>query len=229
MIPIKDYIRSKSFPVFNTAFIALNALVFIYQLSLPMEETRAFIREYGFMSGRFFENPSGAWTTIFTSMFLHGGLLHFLGNMLFLFVFGDNVEDALGHARYVMFYLLSGLAAVVAQAAFLPSPATPLVGASGAISAVLGAYILLYPMTRVLTIIPVGIFLMSARVPAFVFVGIWAMLQFFSGFLSIAGGMASNVGYFAHIGGFIFGVVFVLFGRGRYLDRVRKRHRTLQR
>ena len=124
MIPIKDYLKSKSFPVVNTAFIAVNALVFFYQLSMPGREATEFVMQYGFIAGRFLDNPLTQWTTIFTSMFLHGGILHFGGNMLFLFVFGDNVEDALGHLRYFFYYLIAGAVAVVAQIVTVPDMTT---------------------------------------------------------------------------------------------------------
>lgn len=225
MIPIKDYLKSKSFPVVNTLFIVINAVVFFYQITLSAGEARAFVMEYGFIAGRFLDNPFAQWTTIFTSMFLHGGILHFGGNMLFLFVFGDNVEDALGHLRYVFYYLLAGAVAVVAQIVTVPDMTTPLVGASGAISAILGSYIVLYPMAKVLALIPIGIFLMNARVPAYIFLGIWAILQFFSGALAISGGVGSNVAYSAHIGGFIFGLLFAAVGRRKYLEKFKKRRR----
>lgn len=223
MIPIKDYLKSKSFPVVNSLFIIINAVVFFYQITMPGQEAREFVMQYGFIAGRFLNNPFAEWTTIFTSMFLHGGILHFGGNMLFLFVFGDNVEDALGHLRYFFYYLIAGAIAVVAQMVTIPDMTTPLVGASGAISAVLGSYIVLYPMARVLALIPIGIFLMNARVPAYIFLGIWAILQFFSGALAISGGVGSNVAYSAHIGGFLFGLLFAAIGRRKYLAKFRRR------
>lgn len=223
MIPIKDYLKSKSFPLVNTLFIIVNAVVFFYQITMPGQEAREFVMQYGFIAGRFLDNPFAEWTTIFTSMFLHGGVLHFGGNMLFLFVFGDNVEDAVGHLRYFVYYLIAGAVAVVAQMVTIPEMTTPLVGASGAISAVLGSYIVLYPMARVLALIPIGIFLMNARVPAYIFLGIWAILQFFSGTLAISGGVGSNVAYSAHIGGFLFGLLFAAAGRRKYLEKFRHR------
>lgn len=143
--------------------------------------------------------------------------------MLFLLVFGDNVEDALGHLRYLSFYILSGVLSLVAQIVFALDPATPMIGASGAISAVLGAYLVLFPLARVTTLIPIGIFLMPARLPAFVFLVVWAVVQFFSGYLTILTGPLNNVAYFAHIGGFAFGFVFALAGRRRYLEKFRDR------
>ena len=226
MLPIKDYLHSKSFPFVNTVFIALNAVVFVHQVRLPLSEAQALVMQYAFIAQRFFSAPVEHWSTPFSSMFLHGGFVHFIGNMLFLFVFGDNVEDAFGHIRYLLFYLLAGFAAAFAQTAFMPDPSIPLIGASGAISAVLGAYIILYPMARVLTIIPIGFFLMSAKLPAYLFVGVWALLQLFSGMLTIAGGLGSNIGYFAHLGGFAFGFVFAAAGRRRYLQKFHRHRRV---
>jgi len=223
MIPIKDYVKNKSFPVVNTLFIVINAVVFFHQITMPTEAARQFVTEYGFIAGRFLNDPLTEWTTIFTSMFLHGGILHFGGNMLFLFVFGDNVEDAVGHLRYFFYYLIAGTVAVVAQMVTIPDMTTPLVGASGAISAVLGSYIVLYPLARVLALVPIGIFLMNARIPAYLFLGIWAILQFFSGALAISGGVGSNVAYSAHIGGFLFGVLFAAVGRRKYLEKFKRR------
>lgn len=229
MIPIKDYLRSKSFPVINTLFLAINVAVFVFQLTLSAAETESFVMSYGFVAGRFFADPLALAHTPFTSMFLHGGFIHFIGNMLFLFVFGDNVEDALGHLRYFFYYLFAGLIACLAQGALMSDPTIPLVGASGAISAIIGGYIVLYPAAKVLALIPIGIFLMSARVPAYLFLGIWALLQFFSGWLTITGGVSTNVGYFAHIGGFLFGSLFTLLGREKYLAKFKRQRRVLYR
>ncbi len=227
MLPIKDYLQSKSFPFVTTAFIAINTVVFVHQVRLPLPQAEAFVMEYAFIAQRFFDAPVAHWSTVFTSMFLHGGVIHFIGNMLFLFVFGDNVEDAFGHIRYTVFYLIAGVVAAFAQTVFMPdSSGVPLIGASGAISAVLGAYIILYPMARVLTIIPIGFFLLPARLPAYLFVGIWALLQLFSGALAIAGGVGGSIGYFAHIGGFVFGFVFAAAGRRRYLQKFHRHRRV---
>lgn len=226
MIPIKDYLRSKSFPVVNSFFLLANGAVFVLQLTLPEGEAHAFVMRYGFVAERFFASPVEEALTPFTSMFLHGGFIHFAGNMLFLFVFGDNVEDALGHLRYVFFYLFAGLVAALAQGFLMRDPSVPLVGASGAISAVIGGYIVLYPAARVLALIPVGFFLMSARLPAYLFLGIWALLQFLSGWLTITGTAGTNVGYFAHIGGFLFGLVFTLLGREKYLAKFKRQRRV---
>jgi membrane associated rhomboid family serine protease len=227
MIPIKDYIRTRSFPFFNTTFIAVNTAIFLYQIMLNSGQAEAFVMRYAFIPERFLSDVRTFWYTPVSALFLHGGFIHFIGNMMFLFVFGDNVEDALGHTRYCFFYILTGAGAGFVQAFFIPSLAIPSIGASGAISAILGAYLVLYPLSRVLTLIPVGIFLMNARVPAFFFLGVWAVIQFFSGYLSITGGEFSNIGYFAHIGGFLLGASYAFVGRKRYLMKFRNRRPML--
>ena len=229
MIPIKDYVRSKSFPLFNTAFILINLYVFVRQVILPDPEAYAFVMRYAFVADRFLADPVSWWWTPVTTLFFHGGFVHFIGNMLFLFVFGDNVEDALGHLRYAVFYVLAGAISLAVQLAVAPALSVPVIGASGSISAVLGVYLVLYPMSRVLTIVPIGIFLMTARLPAFLFLGIWALLQFFSGYLTVTAGVFDAVAYFAHIGGFGFGFLLALFRRGRYIERLRARGHLVDR
>jgi len=226
MIPLKDYQRSKTFPVFNTLFILINTGVFMYLVFLPGPDSMQFTLTYAFTPERFLAAPLSEWRTLFTALFLHGGFIHFFGNMLFLFIFGDNVEDALGHFRYLFFYIGAGVFAGIAQGLLAASLATPNIGASGSIAAVLGAYIVLYPTARVLTLVPIGFFLMSAKLPAFVFLGVWALLQFFSGLMTVTGGAFDNVGYFAHIGGFIFGLLVAAVGRAKYLEKFRRQRRV---
>jgi len=223
MIPIRDHIRAKSFPFVTIAFVVANGYVFVRQLLLEPAGASSFTMEYAFVAERFLEAPLEYWFTAFTSLFFHGGFIHFIGNMLFLAVFGDNIEDALGHVRYFVFYLFAGLVALVAQTIVAPDLSIPVIGASGSISAVLGAYLILFPLARVTTIIPVGIFLMPARLPAVVFLFVWAAIQFFSGYLSVVAGPMDNVAYLAHVGGFLFGVVIALAGRRRYLEKFRRR------
>jgi membrane associated rhomboid family serine protease len=220
MIPIKDYLRTKSFPAINVGFLVITVGVFIYQATLSRQALEAFLLDYAFVADRFFENPLGQAHTLITTIFLHGGLLHVGGNMLFLFIFGDNLEDALGHVRYFLFYLIAGALAALAQGLVVSGGSAPIVGASGAISAVMGGYMILYPGSSVLAIIPIGIFLMPARLPAFVFLGVWALLQFLYGWQAAAGQLASNVGYLAHIAGFAFGLVFCWAGKRRFLEKV---------
>ena len=223
MIPIRDHVRSKSFPFFNLLLIGINAYVFVRQLSLPGAQALEFTMEYAFVAGRFLSEPLEFWYTPFSTLFFHGGFVHFFGNMLFLLIFGDNVEDALGHVRYLFFYLFAGALALAVQTLLMPLMDVPVIGASGSISAVLGAYLVLFPLARVTTLIPIGIFLMPARLPAFVFLVVWAVLQFFSGYFVIVSGPLDNVAYFAHIGGFVYGFLFALAGRSRYLEKFRRR------
>lgn len=223
MIPIKDYVRTKSFPVVNGVFIAVNLVVFVRQLLLPQPEALEFVMEYAFVADRFLASPGEYWFTPLTTIFFHGGFVHFIGNMLFLLVFGDNVEDALGHLRYLVFYLAAGVVSLGVQLVVSPELSAPVIGASGAISAVLGVYLVLYPLARVTTLIPIGIFLMPVRLPAFIFLGVWALVQFFSGYFVVVGGAFDAVAYFAHIGGFAFGFLLALFVRDRLIDRLRKR------
>lgn len=223
MIPLRDHLRSKGFPFFNLVLLGFNVLVFVRQLMLPEAAAVEFTLEYAFIAQRFLSNPLQWWYTPFTTLFFHGGFVHFIGNMLFLFIFGDNVEDALGHVRYLFFYFFAGALSLAVQLIVMPDLSTPVIGASGAISAVLGAYLVLFPLARVTTLIPIGIFLMPARLPAFVFLFAWVALQAFSGYFAVVAGPFDNVAYFAHIGGVLYGVVIALAGRRRYLEKFRRR------
>lgn len=227
MIPIKDFRKSKRTPVVNVGFIVIAVGVFIYQLTLSGRELEEFLARFAFVAGPFFENPLSRLHTLVTATFLHGGLLHLGGNMLFLFIFGDNLEDALGHLGYAVFYLAAGTIAAVAQGVVIGEQAAPLIGASGAISAVMGGYMILYPGSRVLTLIPLGIFLLPARLPAFIFLGVWAAMQFLYSWQSAAGRLASNVGYLAHLGGFLFGVIVCLVGKKHHHERFRSERSML--
>jgi len=158
---------------------------------------------------------------IFTSMFMHAGLAHLGGNMLYLWIFGDNVEDSMGHGRYLLFYLIGGLVASLAHIFTNPASQIPTVGASGAIAAVLGAYLVLYPNSRVLTIIPLGFFLRMTMIPAAIVLGLWFVLQLFSGVLSMGGPDVGGVAFWAHIGGFVAGVILAkIFAKKRYADTI---------
>jgi len=223
MIPIRDTIKSRTVPVAVLLIIFLNAFVFILELSLgPKAET--LFMEAGFVPGRFFsaETYGGSLISVyrffplFSSMFLHGGWMHFLGNMLFLWVFGDNVEDHLGRIKFVFLYFASGVFASLAQGVVSAGSNVPLVGASGAIAGILGAYFLLFPFSRVLTLIPIIIFPLFVELPAAVFLLYWFFIQFFNGALSLSGSQWAQVAWWAHIGGFLWGLLFTLvFGRPR--------------
>ncbi|HUM15925.1 MAG TPA: rhomboid family intramembrane serine protease [Candidatus Nitrosotalea sp.] len=222
MFPLKDDNPSRTTPVVTIGLIILNGLVFIYQLSLELggpEGARAgesFIREFGLVPCRLTGSCLGPSDlpspvlTIFTSMFMHGGLFHVGGNMLYLGIFGNNVEDTLGHLRYLVFYLASGLAAALTQVAVGPGSDLPMVGASGAVSGVLGAYLLLFPNAHVTTLIILGFFFRVVRVPALFVLGFWIVLQVLNGLGSF--GASGGVAFFAHIGGFVagMGLLFVL-------------------
>jgi len=207
MFPIgDDNSAERTVPVVTYALIALNLLFFFVELS----GGEPFIEKWAFVPRRFLANPAGDFPTLFTSMFMHAGWLHLGGNMLYLWIFGDNVEDSFGHVKYIIFYLLCGLAATFAQLIFSVSSNVPNLGASGAIAGVLGAYIVLFPkgQVRVLqgqSVIPV---------PALIVIGLWIVLQFFSGIGSISSAEQGGVAYMAHIGGFVAGLVLSFLFRG---------------
>lgn len=229
MIPLRDVNRARTVPVVNYVLIGLNSLVFIYELLLG-PELEAFFYEYGFIPRRFFEAlwylPTvgvgvflGQVMTLFTSMFIHGGWVHFLGNMWFLHIFGDNVEDRMGHGRYLAFYLLTGLTAGLAQGVLSMGSGIPSIGASGAISGVMGAYLRFFPGARVLTLVPVFFFYEMVEIPAFVYLFFWFVLQFFQGTFSLAAGTAGagGVAWWAHIGGFVGGLLLArVFMKRKY-------------
>jgi membrane associated rhomboid family serine protease len=201
--------------------ILVNALVFIYMLYLDNYASQQFVYDFALIPARWQTQPIWFGVTLFTSMFLHGGWLHFLSNMWTLFIFGDNVEDRMGPIGFLVFYLLSGLAASLLQFAFGADSTIPVIGASGAIAGVLGAYLVLYPRSRVVTLIFVFLFASTVRIPAVFYLGFWFLSQVYYGITSL-GAAAGGVAWWAHIGGFIFGVAMVkrfLF-RPRPLPRV---------
>lgn len=218
MIPLHDDNPTKLTPVVTIAFIAACVLVFFYQASLPAGSGDTFAFQYGAIPALLFGQadlpetvvPIPAYTTLITSMFLHGGWMHLIGNMLYLWVFGNNIEDVMGHAKFVAFYLACGILAALSHALTDPSSTIPMVGASGAISGVLGAYVLLFPRARVLVLMP-G--LGATRVAAGVVLGMWFVMQLLSGGMSI-GSEGGGVAFFAHIGGFVAGMALIgLFKR----------------
>lgn len=218
MIPLHDDNPTELTPVVTIAAIAACILVFLYQISLPADTDNAFVFQYGAIPALLFGQADlpetvvaiPAYITLLTSMFLHGGWMHLLGNMLYLWIFGNNIEDAMGHAKYTLFYLLCGILAALSHAVTDPSSTVPMVGASGAISGVLGAYVLLFPRARVLVLIPgLGI----TKVAAGVVLGMWFVMQLFSGGMSV-GSKGGGVAFFAHIGGFLAGMALIgLFKR----------------
>jgi len=209
MFPIGDDDSSRrTVPLVTYALVALNVLFFFVELS----GGDAFVGKWAFVPRRFMANPAADFPTLFTSMFLHGGWLHLGGNMLYLWIFGDNVEDRFGHLPFTIFYLLCGLAATFAQLMFSLGSRVPNLGASGAIAGVLGAYILLFPQGRVRVLQGTQV----VQMPALMVIGFWIVLQFFSGIGSIANTAdTGGVAYMAHIGGFLAGVVLTFLFRGR--------------
>jgi membrane associated rhomboid family serine protease len=214
MIPLRDAVPAQSFPAVTVLLIALNVLAFLYQLSLG-KALDVFIMQYGAVPLRFvlagqMEQVSTVerFLPLFTSMFLHGGWLHLGGNMLYLWIFGDNVEDDLGHVRFLVFYLACGLAAAFAQIYIHPTSKIPMVGASGAVAGVLGGYLLLFPRSHVLALIPILFFFQIVELPAALFLVFWFLMQFFNGAIAITGSpyMTGGVAWWAHIGGFLGGV-----------------------
>jgi len=217
MIPLKDLTSRRSFPAVTFFLIAANIAVFIYQLSLPPATAETFVRTYGLVPskiqlallGRHYSMQQ-ALLPLFTCMFLHGGFLHILGNMWFLWIFGANVEDRLGSLAYLLFYIVCGVGSGVAQAAFSWGSRIPSIGASGAISGVLGAYIVLFPASRILTLVPLFVIFFMARIPAVIFIGLWFVVQFLSGLDSLGAhtaAAAGGVAWWAHVGGFALGVL----------------------
>ena len=219
MIPLRDNIPSYRTPIVTVGLIAANILVYVSQLMLPPQEAVQFVHLYGLIpleiSGGdlLVPHPVPLYATVFTSMFVHGGLFHLGGNMLYLWIFGDNVEDRIGRLKFLVFYLLSGLAAAATQIWTDPASKIPMVGASGAISGVLGAYLFLFPHARVLTLIPLGFFYRIVEIPALIVLGFWIVVQVLNG-VGTLGVQVGGVAWFAHIGGFVAGLVMVVLFAG---------------
>jgi len=231
MIPIKDYNPTRHFPIITIILIAVNLLTFIqdrltgaYQPILVetargVERINHFVgglsARYALVPAKLSSAPLDSWPQVFTSMFLHGNWLHIASNMLFLWIFGNNIEDSLGRTRFIMFYLCCGAAAAAAQYLSAPLSGIPMVGASGAVAGVMGAYLILYPHARVLTLLPIFFFFTFIEVPAYLIIGYWALLQFISANWINSGGQQGGIAYFAHIGGFLAGIVLLFLFGGR--------------
>ncbi len=232
MIPIKDTIRSRSFPLVNWLLVIANVLVFVLiELPLVQSQLNWLISTYGvtpslcaepILNGISTASTPGLVTLfkgcgipLITSMFLHGGWLHIIGNMWVLIIFGDNVEDRMGSIRYLLFYLICGVVSGLTQAFVAPTSQVPAIGASGAIAGVLAAYMVFFPRARVVTFIPLFILPWFVDIPALVFIVIWFLLQFFSGVLAVGGAASGGVAYWAHVGGFICGLLLVWLFAGR--------------
>jgi membrane associated rhomboid family serine protease len=213
MFPLYDTTRTRIFPLVNLGLIVLNALVFFFEIQKTPSALQSFIFTWGLIPAKLLADPGGKWETIFSSMFLHGGWFHVLSNMWVLYIFGDNVEAALGKFRYLIFYLLSGVAAALLQTYLLRTSAVPMIGASGAISGVLGAYLILFPGSRIASLVPILFILTIVEVPALIFLIFWFVTQLYSGLFMMQGGSASGIAWWAHIGGFLFGMLMVSFFR----------------
>ena len=217
VIPLRDINPTERFAIITFVLIALNIAVFVYELTLGGASSDRFIESYAVIPARLFASaqtdgaiPAAA--TLFTSMFLHGGFLHVAGNMLYLWIFGNNVEDSMGRGRFILFYALCGGIAAYAHALANPYSATPMIGASGAVSGVLGAYLLLYPRARVVTLVFFGFFVRTVEIPAMIVLGFWFVLQFVSALLS--SGAPGGVAWYAHVAGFVSGTLLIgLFKR----------------
>jgi membrane associated rhomboid family serine protease len=226
VIPLKSENPLSSFPAINVLLIVVNFLVFLYELSLSPRAGNRLIYEFGLIPARIdmlieptrhaHAGLGSALIPIFTCMFLHAGWLHLLGNMLFLWVFGGSVEDRLGHFAYLIFYLFCGLGAGVVHTAFNWGSTVPTIGASGAISGVMGAYIILFPRSRILTLVPLLIIFFFWRIPAVLILGYWFVIQFLSGLSAVGGAEQGGVAVWAHVGGFVLGaILFLILGLRR--------------
>ena len=230
MIPLHDDNPTEITPVLTVFFIGLSVLVFLWQVSLGPEGGEAAVLSLGVIPAVLLGNAQlpeplaliPAELTVFTSMFMHGGFMHLAGNMLYLWIFGNNVEDAMGHGRFIIFYFLCGIAAVVGQVMQNPDSTIPMIGASGAISGVLGAYLLLYPHARVLVAIPLGFYLHLVRLPAGWVLGFWFVIQIISSLAADPG--SPGVAWFAHIGGFIAGMALIPFFKYRRVPLLHPAH-----
>lgn len=220
MVPLRDDIPTRIRPVVTYCLIIVNIVVFLMELRLSDQQLSQFFQSWAIVPRELTASLEGIppnqgvaeWLTLFTSQFLHGGILHIAGNMLFLWIFGNNVEDRLGHIKFLVFYLSCGALAALTQWFFSAYSSVPSLGASGAIAGVMGAYILRYPKAEILTLIPLGFFFWTARIPAFFFLGFWFLQQTVASVASL--GAPSNIGmesggiaYWAHAGGFVFGII----------------------
>lgn len=239
MIPYRDENPTAVTPVVTVGIIALNVLVWIFieGLGAPRPLAAA-VCNYGLIPGEVLQrlppgsgfqmgprafcavDPSPQYWTVLTSMFMHGGWMHLIGNMVFFWVFGNNIEDAMGHGRFAVFYLLCGVAAAATQVLITPTSVVPMVGASGAISGVLGSYLLLYPRVRVHALLLLGFYITTITLPAYVMLGYWIILQILGSLPALGAQDTGGTAFFAHIGGFVSGLVLIrLFARPEYLER----------
>lgn len=206
MIPLYDTIPGRYRPVMTITLIIINVAIFLFEFTMPPQMLDQLFQAYGFIPARL--AAESQFITLFSAMFLHGGWMHMIGNMWALWLFGNNVEDKMGPGRFLLFYLVTGILASLAHYYINPLSSIPVVGASGAIAGVMGAYFIMYPRARVLTLIPIIIFPWFVEIPAFIYLGFWVLSQVYSGTISLyAAAAASTVAFWAHVGGFVSGVL----------------------
>ncbi len=214
MIPLRDSTKSQTFPIVNLTIIVLNILIYFLEVSFEPYQLNQIYYAFGLVPAEVMNTiiTGSSLTPVLisfvTAMFIHGGWLHVIGNMLFLWVFGDNVEDRLGHVKYLLFYLVVGAAGSLAHIISNPFSTVPIVGASGAVAGVLGAYIIAFPRSRILALVPIFIIFTLVEIPAVIFIALWFVLQLFNGVASL-GGNVNTVAYWAHVGGFVMGVILI--------------------
>lgn len=232
MIPLRDHLPGRSTPIVVFILIAINVLVFLYEVSLPQPRLEAFVLSYGMIPYEITHSddlpppgPQPVQVTLLTSMFMHGGWLHLIGNMLYLWIFGNNVEDVFGRVGFLIFYLLMGLAGHVGQILISPSARIPLIGASGAIAGVMGAYLVFYPRARIDTAVIIWYFIRVIPLSAVWVIGLWIVLQFLQGAAALTGTVEGGVAWWAHIGGFVAGAAVGLLFKGR-AEEAAKEFRT---
>ncbi len=222
MIPFKDDNPTSRFPLITIALITINTAVFIFQTLYPGSFKHS-VFAYGAIPHNLLTfntvQPIHPLMTVFTSMFMHGGLLHLASNMLYLWIFGNNIEDKLGYVKFVLFYILCGIGAAYSHSLSDPSSMAPMIGASGAVAGVLGAYLILYPQARVHTLIFLGFFIQIVKLPSFIVIGFWIIIQFINGIVSKGVASQGGIAWFAHIGGFVIGIVLIIVMSGS-----RKKH-----
>ncbi|MEN3045762.1 MAG: rhomboid family intramembrane serine protease [Candidatus Hydrothermales bacterium] len=210
ILPLKDNIPSRRFPFWTYAIIITCVLIFLYELILPDPDRDIFIYKNGFVASEFIRDPIGRLPTFITSIFIHGGWAHLIFNMLYLHIFGDNVEDVLGFFWFPVFFISAGIAGTIVESFFHLNSNVPMIGASGAISGVMGFYFILYPFSRINTLVFYLFFWDIVPIPAFIFLGFWVISQFFNSLLSL-GTQFTNIAFLAHLGGFIFGAICAKF------------------
>ncbi len=230
MIPIKDINPTKRFAIVTVLLIVVNSAVFVYEMLLGPGAGESFVSSFALIPRDLFSHSAETFIparlTIFSSMFLHGGIFHVAGNMLYLWIFGNNVEDSMGRIRFIFFYFLCGAIAAYSHAAANPASTVPMIGASGAVSGVLGAYLMLYPRARVHTLVVFGFLIRTIEVPAMFVLGFWFLLQFLNAFISA--GTGQGVAWYAHVGGFVAGIALIgLFKRRNVPFGGRKRDEYL--